>query len=62
MWWVEWGRIGDRPVLATGGEDKTVRLWDPANGTPLGDPLTGHTDQVGWVLSLIHISEPTRPY
>ena len=48
VWWVEWGRIGDRPVLATGGEDKTVRLWDPANGTPLGDPLTVHTDLVQW--------------
>ncbi|MFI6906009.1 helix-turn-helix domain-containing protein [Nonomuraea sp. NPDC050394] len=24
-------------------DDTTVRLWDPANGQPVGDPLTGHT-------------------
>jgi WD40 repeat protein len=23
-----------------------VRLWDPATGTPVGEPLTGHTDRV----------------
>jgi WD40 repeat protein len=23
-----------------------VRLWDPATGTPVGDPLTGHTHWV----------------
>ena len=23
-----------------------MRLWDPATGKPVGDPLTGHTDQV----------------
>ncbi|MFF7130469.1 WD40 repeat domain-containing protein, partial [Streptomyces sp. NPDC008240] len=32
--------------LATGSEDKTVRLWDAARRTPVGDPLTGHTEQV----------------
>jgi KAP family P-loop domain/WD domain, G-beta repeat len=34
-------------VLATGGLDNTVRLWDPQTG-PLGKPLTGHTDPVRW--------------
>jgi len=32
-------------VLASGGEDKIVRLWNPATGENLG-ALTGHTDAV----------------
>ena len=35
-----------RTLLATGGEDATVRLWDPTTGTQVGDPLTGHTSRV----------------
>ena len=27
-------------------QDRTVRRWDRATGTPVGDPLTGHTDAV----------------
>jgi WD40 repeat protein len=42
------GRSG-RPLLASGGGDKTVRLWDPATGAPVGKPLTGHTGRVVWV-------------
>ncbi|MFD3473020.1 AAA family ATPase [Streptomyces sp. NPDC058682] len=34
------------PRLATGGEDGTVRIWDPATGTQQGEPLTGHTGGV----------------
>jgi WD40 repeat protein len=26
--------------LATASQDQTVRLWDPVNGQPLGDPET----------------------
>jgi WD40 repeat protein len=38
-----------RTLLASGGDDGTVRLWDPATGTPVGSPLEGHT---GWVRAL----------
>ncbi|MEU9575397.1 P-loop NTPase fold protein [Streptomyces massasporeus] len=41
--WGSWGSVDGQPVLATGGEDGTVRLWDPTTGTALGDPMTGHT-------------------
>ena len=41
------GAAGDgQLLLASGSWDETVRLWDPATGTPVGDPLTGHTDGV----------------
>ena len=33
-------------MLASGGYDKTVRLWDVASQKPKGLPLTGHTDFV----------------
>ncbi len=35
-----------RTLLATGSTDGTVRLWDPARGTAVSQPLTGHTDTV----------------
>jgi hypothetical protein len=35
-----------RPLLASGGSDKAVRLWDPATGDPVGDPLLGHRGPV----------------
>src|SRR5437667_316611 len=46
--WGAWGIAGDRPVLATGGGDGAVRLWDPVSGTALGEPLAGHTEPVSW--------------
>jgi hypothetical protein len=30
------------PVLATGGEDGMVRLWDPSSATTPGSKLVGH--------------------
>ena len=39
----------DGKRIATGSPDKTVRLWNPATGQPLGAPLTGHTGPVNEV-------------
>jgi WD40 repeat protein len=36
----------DGNLIATGGADETIRLWDAATRTLLGAPLTGHTDRV----------------
>jgi len=32
----------DGATLASGGQDGTVRLWDPITGQQIGQPLTGH--------------------
>ncbi|GAA1678265.1 hypothetical protein GCM10009733_088940 [Nonomuraea maheshkhaliensis] len=36
----------DGTFLATGGQDRTIRLWDTATGRPLGPPLAGHGGEV----------------
>ncbi|GLW58756.1 WD40 repeat domain-containing protein [Kitasatospora phosalacinea] len=46
------------PRLATGGSDKTVRIWNPATGTQEGQPLTGHTGQV-WSMAVFAASDGT---
>ncbi|MFC7588193.1 WD40 repeat domain-containing protein [Nonomuraea antimicrobica] len=35
----------DGKILAA-DDDDDVRLWDVATRTPIGRPLTGHTDEV----------------
>ena len=39
-------RVDGRDVIVSGGDDRTVRVWDAATGTPVGAVLTGHTDSV----------------
>ena len=39
----------DGKTLASGSDDKTVRLWDVASHRQVGPPLTGHTDAVASV-------------
>ncbi|GAB3849110.1 caspase, EACC1-associated type [Dactylosporangium cerinum] len=36
----------DGRLLASGGDDNMVRLWNPSTGQPVGQPLTGHTGLV----------------
>ncbi|WP_262371272.1 caspase family protein [Streptomyces sp. WAC01526] len=38
--------LGGRPVAVAGGDDGTVRVWDLAAGTAVGQPLTGHDGKV----------------
>ena len=33
-------------MVISGSDDETVRVWDLATGTPVGDPFTGHTGAV----------------
>jgi len=47
---VAFGAAADgRLLLASGGDDRTVRVWDPVAGIPVGEPLTGHTGPVNSV-------------
>jgi WD40 repeat protein len=39
----------DGKLLASGGDDETVRLWDVDKAKQHGEPLKGHTD---WVLDV----------
>ena len=40
-----------------GSGDKTIRLWDAASGTAIGQPLQGHSD---WVSSVSFSPDGTR--
>ncbi|MBA6440537.1 MULTISPECIES: WD40 repeat domain-containing protein [Streptomyces] len=48
------GRTGRGAI--TGGDDHTVRLWDPRTRTPVAGPLTGHAD---WVRSVASSADGT---
>jgi WD40 repeat protein len=37
------------PVIVSGGEDGTVRVWRLADGASVGEPLTGHIGRVAAV-------------
>src|SRR5450631_2318285 len=42
------GQVGGRDVIVSAGNDRTVRVWDPATTTQTHQ-LDGHT---GWVLAV----------
>jgi WD40 repeat protein len=39
-------QLDGRPVIISGSDDSTVRVWGLATGALLGHPLTGHTGAV----------------
>ena len=41
-----------RTLFATGSDDRTVRLWVPATGQPIGQLLTHHTYSVSAVCAV----------
>ncbi|MEY9890007.1 outer membrane protein assembly factor BamB [Catenulispora sp. MAP5-51] len=52
------GGVEGRMVVVTGSGDETVRIWDPATGLPVGEPLTGHTDCVTAVTTAVVDGRP----
>src|SRR5258706_306234 len=49
IWSVSYSPNG--ACVATGSEDKTIRIWDAESGATVGEPLTGHH---GWVISVAY--------
>jgi WD40 repeat protein len=43
------GERRGRPVIVSGSDDETVRVWDLESGEPVLGPLTGHDEAVGAV-------------
>ena len=42
-----WGNLRGRLIAASGGNDRTIRVWDLNKvGPPLGPPLQGHRRKV----------------
>src|SRR6185312_9170648 len=50
--WDSAGHPDGRTLLASAGQDGTVRVWDPVTGQPVGAALTGHTGAVWGVCAL----------
>ncbi|MFC8826813.1 NACHT and WD repeat domain-containing protein, partial [Streptomyces sp. NPDC057137] len=44
-----------RTLLAAGGDDGAVRIWDPLTGTAFGEPLRGH---IGGVFAVVAFTAP----
>ncbi|MFF1499517.1 NACHT and WD repeat domain-containing protein, partial [Streptomyces sp. NPDC058316] len=44
-----------RTLLAAGGDDGAVRIWDPLTGTAFGEPLRGH---IGGVFAVVAFPAP----
>jgi WD40 repeat protein len=47
-------------LVATGGDDATICLWDPLSGNAVGSPLTGEGASLWAVFSIAAISLPGR--
>ena len=52
------GERQGRPVIVSGGDDQTVRVWDLESGEPVLGPLTGHD---GWVRAVAVGERRGRP-
>jgi WD40 repeat protein len=39
----------DGPTLATASDDNVVPLWDWQSGRQIGEPMTGHQNNLEWV-------------
>ncbi|MGH3885207.1 MAG: hypothetical protein ACRDSZ_01345, partial [Pseudonocardiaceae bacterium] len=50
--------LDGRPVVVSGSDDHTVRVWELPTGAPVGKPFTGHTD---WVRAVAVAELDGRP-